>query len=147
MSVLSIDKLKATLTRRRISFQRLTISRNSKGVSFPRQLGDSKHPYSVGRRSLQDTRQICIFYYFCRWRLRGRGTRNRRRRRRRRRRRGRKRSERIRPPFAFAVVKKAKSDRLSPDNKDSPKDKATLSPATERGELIEGTPRESLCFE
>lgn len=71
------------------------------------------------------------------------GRRNRRRRRIfRRARRGRKRSERIRPPFAFAVVKKAKSDRLSPDNKDSPKDKATLSPATERRELVERGPRE-----
>lgn len=79
------------------------------------------------------THDKSVFYYFCRWHLRGRDAWHAKRRRIfRRERRGRKRSERIRPPFAFAVVKKAKSDRLSPDNKDSPKDKATLSPATER---------------
>lgn len=81
------------------------------------------------------------FYYFCRWRLRGRDPRewwrfsagNRRSR------------KRIRPPFASAVVKKAKSDRLSlPIIKTGrARIKATLS---FREKLLEGT-RGSLCFE
>ena len=78
---------------------------------------DENHPSKFESRRANyrsKTHDKSVFYCFCRWRLRGRGTRDRRRRWNfRRARRGRKRSERIRPPFASAVVKKAKSDRLS----------------------------------
>lgn len=116
-------------------------------IVFPRQSENWKHRMrfktAPGRRATTALKYKSVFYYFCLWHLRGRDPRYRESSSIfRRERRSRKRSGRIRPPFAFAVVKKAKSDRLSPDNKDSPKDKATLSRATETGR----GGHESLCF-